>query len=549
MFLFFSGVNPEVKCFFGSIRRWCQDSPLVSVFGAWGVVAGAIREIRYHHQVSRFEAMKKICDSCGKENHERAKFCTSCGKSLASGTPMPGPSPLVEASSVSAPKPTPMRAPKPLMGPEANKPLSGPAAHNAATMFAEAGLNSSAPRPVATPAPFSAMKEPPLASAASLPTMFAPPEDAPAPRSTGGIAAFKPDGSQVKLGEKLVVRAAVPTKAPKPITYDPTAATPAMPVPTPRPIVPRHDPAAMTLPVSDDPNETPAHMETLPSPDELEPAPTMMSPAPIRSQAPAAETTPCPRCATPIQIGFIFCGRCGFDMRTHTPLTAPIDDVATPESQKGPVPDLVLLTPDGQESNRFALAFGDVTVGRASSAEISCPENFFLSEQHSTFSWDGQRLVIRDLQSFNGTFIKLKEETQLSNNDYLCIGQQFLRFELCEIVPSPSQANDGTYRHGAPLPEMGARLILIGMGGLEFDVYYLRNEETTVGRVSGDIIFSKDNFISRAHAKIIARDGVFYLSDLGSSNGTFLQIRGEIDLGDSELLLMGDQLFRIEMPR
>ena len=51
-------------------------------------------------------------------------------------------------------------------------------------------------------------------------------------------------------------------------------------------------------------------------------------------------------------------------MRTYTPpVPAPVDDVATPESQKGPVPDLVLLTPDGQESNRFALAFGDFKRG------------------------------------------------------------------------------------------------------------------------------------------------------------------------------------------
>jgi pSer/pThr/pTyr-binding forkhead associated (FHA) protein len=493
--------------------------------------------------------MKKVCDSCGKENHERAKFCTSCGKGLASvATPMPGPSPLVEAPSASSPKPTPMRAPKPLMPPEASKPMAPPVAHSAPTMFADGGLNNSAPRPLTTPVPFSSGKEAPLTSSASLPTMFAPPEDAPAPRGTsGGVAAFKPEASSVKPGEKLVVRAALPIKTPKPANYDPSAATPAMPAPTPRPVISRNDPAAMTLPANDDPNETPAQVETLPSPDEAASTPPMPNPAPIRALAP--DTTPCPRCATPIQVGFIFCGRCGFDMRTHTPSAPLVDDVATPESQKGPVPDLVLLTPDGQESNRFTLAFGDITVGRSDTSDIPCPENFFLSEQHSIFSWDGQRLLLRDLQSFNGTFIKLKEEVPLSNNDCLCIGQQFLRFELCEIVPSPSQANDGTYRHGAPLPGMGARLILIGMGGLEFDTYYLRNDETTVGRVSGDIIFSKDNFISRAHAKITARDGVFYLSDLGSSNGTFLQIRGEIELGEGELLLMGDQLFRIEMPR
>jgi pSer/pThr/pTyr-binding forkhead associated (FHA) protein len=488
--------------------------------------------------------MKKTCSSCGKENHDRAKFCTSCGKSLGGGTPLPGPSPLEvsnpPAAMTPAPKPTPMRAPKPVMTSDTPAPQ-----HSAPTMFAAEGL-ASAPRPlpipappIATPAPFAAKD--PSNSGSSLPTMFAPPETS-QKNTAGGLAAFKPETSQVKVAEKLVVRGATPTKAPKPTpaSFDPSAATPPMPAPAPvRANAPRHDPAAMTLPANDEPS----HVSTLPSPDEA--PPTLMSPPQTSSGA-----TPCPNCSTPIQAGFIFCGRCGFDMRTYSPPPAmPVDDVATPASQKGPVPDLVLLTPDGQESNRFALAFGDVTVGRASTAEIPCPENFFLSELHGTFSWDGGRLVIRDLGSFNGTFIKVKQELPLVHNDCICIGQQFLRFEVCEIVPSPSQAPDGTYRHGAPLPGVGARLILIGMGGLEFDVYYLRNEETIVGRVNGDIIFSKDNFISRSHAKIISRDGAFYIADMGSSNGTFLQIREETELVEGDLLLMGDQLFRIEMPR
>lgn len=528
---------------------------------------------------------KKNCDSCGKENHERAKFCTSCGKSLGTGASPTGGIPL-EASNPGAPKPTPMRAPKPILhnAPEAAKP-----APNAPTMFAAEGLNV-APRAgaVATPAPFSALKESPqpsgpsTSSPANTPTMFA--SDAPLPqppaRTSGGIPS-----AQVKIAEKLVVRTPVPTKAPKPTPqpgYDPMAATPPMPAQSPR-ITPRNDPAAMTLPANDGVSgDPPAYMATLPAPDEMDangdgaptaydPGPRGISPslkatvpraAPVNASpvaappvaavpvaTPAGAATPCPRCATPIPAGFIFCGRCGFDMRTYTPPVSQPDDVPTPESQKGPVPDLVLLTPDGQECNRFALAFGDATVGRGANADISCPENLFLSERHSTFSWDGQRLLLRDLDSFNGTFIKIKGEIQLQNGDYLCIGQQFLRFELCEIVPSPSQSSDGTFRHGAPLPDIGARLILVGMGGLDFDVFYLRYEETTVGRVNGDIIFSKDNFISRSHAKIISREGNFFLSDLGSSNGTFLQIRGETELGHSELLLMGDQLFRIELPR
>jgi hypothetical protein len=36
------------------------------------------------------------------------------------------------------------------------------------------------------------------------------------------------------------------------------------------------------------------------------------------------------------------------------------------------------------------------------------------------------------------------------------------------------------------------------------------------------------------------------LTDVGSSNGTFLRIRGERRIASGELLLMGQQLFRLQ---
>jgi hypothetical protein len=71
--------------------------------------------------------------------------------------------------------------------------------------------------------------------------------------------------------------------------------------------------------------------------------------------------------------------------------------------------------------------------------------------------------------------------------------------------------------------------------------------ETVLGRESGDVVFTEDPFLSRRHAAIraLGRDGnlvpapaasakpeiaKFALVDLGSSNGTFLRIRNEIEL-------------------
>jgi pSer/pThr/pTyr-binding forkhead associated (FHA) protein len=78
-----------------------------------------------------------------------------------------------------------------------------------------------------------------------------------------------------------------------------------------------------------------------------------------------------------------------------------------------------------------------------------------------------------------------------------------------------------------------------------------------LGRESGDIVFTDDPFLSRRHAVIrFERDangqipGVgprFSLGDLGSSNGTFLQIREEVRLKDGDHFRIGQQLFRIDL--
>ena len=41
------------------------------------------------------------------------------------------------------------------------------------------------------------------------------------------------------------------------------------------------------------------------------------------------------------------------------------------------------------------------------------------------------------------------------------------------------------------------------------------------------------------------RDGRVYLTDLGSSNGTFLRVRDNKPVPTGSLLLMGQQLFRV----
>ena len=87
------------------------------------------------------------------------------------------------------------------------------------------------------------------------------------------------------------------------------------------------------------------------------------------------------------------------------------------------------------------------------------------------------------------------------------------------------------------------------MEGVTRDVFHVRKLETVIGRESGDIVFTDDPFLSRRHAIVrVDREKKQYsLADLGSSNGTFVQVRGEVSIKSGDQFRIGQQLFRIEL--
>ena len=74
-----------------------------------------------------------------------------------------------------------------------------------------------------------------------------------------------------------------------------------------------------------------------------------------------------------------------------------------------------------------------VSVGRESN-DINFPDDPFISGRHATMqaieSPEGPRLVITDLGSKNGTFLRIGDESPLLHGDYVFIGQQLLRVEI-----------------------------------------------------------------------------------------------------------------------
>jgi pSer/pThr/pTyr-binding forkhead associated (FHA) protein len=74
------------------------------------------------------------------------------------------------------------------------------------------------------------------------------------------------------------------------------------------------------------------------------------------------------------------------------------------------------------------------------------------------------------------------------------------------------------------------------------------SDEMTIGRAAGCAVSIDDPLISQLHARLFRRDGQYFIEDLGSTNGTFLnrkKVGGPIPVAVNDRLSMGDTVVEI----
>jgi pSer/pThr/pTyr-binding forkhead associated (FHA) protein len=91
------------------------------------------------------------------------------------------------------------------------------------------------------------------------------------------------------------------------------------------------------------------------------------------------------------------------------------------------------------------------------------------------------------------------------------------------------------------IAEKGAALVIRSGGGRVGESFPLERDRMTIGRRPDSDVFLDDVTVSRDHALLVRRNGEFYLDDLGSLNGTYVN-RRRIEshrLADSDELQVG----------
>ncbi|SDZ79039.1 FHA domain-containing protein [Microbulbifer marinus] len=154
-----------------------------------------------------------------------------------------------------------------------------------------------------------------------------------------------------------------------------------------------------------------------------------------------------------------------------------------------------------------------VTIGRAASCDLTIADDS-VAKLHAEIAVEGDSLTLHNLSGsgqilLNGKPVKTRSEIRL--NDQLQIGGRVLKVvdpkvtKLRSAAPASSVAWALRANHPA-------------IAGKVFPV----KETTVVGRSDEcDITFSLSH-LSRRHARLEVREGLLFVTDLGSANGTYL---------------------------
>jgi pSer/pThr/pTyr-binding forkhead associated (FHA) protein len=267
----------------------------------------------------------------------------------------------------------------------------------------------------------------------------------------------------------------------------------------------------------------------------------------------------CPQCGHKSPAGPKFCASCGYN------LSALRGGGSVPAAAREPAPavggggaaaiapgggtgipvTLVALRADGTEAGSYRMPDAPtVTLGRDTGSIFA--GDSYLSPRHATFTRRSGQVSIKDEGSLNGVYLKLRpnEPWALEFGDIMRIGQEIIRLEA---LKGQGTSPDGVERFGSPARGYIGRLALVIGRDTTGNAFPIPERGVHCGRERGDILFSEDGYVSGLHCRIAkGSDGKIHLTDVGSSNGTFVRLRAEKSLHSGDVLLMGQQLFRVD---
>ena len=263
-----------------------------------------------------------------------------------------------------------------------------------------------------------------------------------------------------------------------------------------------------------------------------------------------------------------------FDSGAFTDLVAP----PTSSKAAGRTGGRLVCLTDGRE---YTIGERALTLGREAGADVVVAGHD-VSRQHAEIRPDPEGYILID-SSVNGTYVngeRIGKTRRLSRADVIRIGNDEFRFyadspqlsgksaprvQAVEIPPGQPPAGaaerlsdtlHGTsvaelQRHKTPPSPSAAPLasFLFRSGAMKGQRLPIKVPVANIGRGDYNDVVIADPSVSTMHAKLQRREAIWILTDLGSTNGTFVEgepLTGELPLGPGTTIRFGDVLTLFE---
>lgn len=196
----------------------------------------------------------------------------------------------------------------------------------------------------------------------------------------------------------------------------------------------------------------------------------------------------------------------------------------------------------------FVVGVGDepIDIGRLA-GDICFEGDAYLSPLHARFEIIDDTLMVTDLDSVNGVWLRVRGEAEIEAGDVFLCGQQVIRLDVRRKTPTAGPA-DGTARIGAASSGTGLALAVLDVDAEVATQYRVPSAGCRLGRQLADVVFTDDAFMSGTHALVQPRGASALLRDLDSRNGVWIRLAASTALSIGDAVMLGRTVLRVGQP-
>ncbi len=200
---------------------------------------------------------------------------------------------------------------------------------------------------------------------------------------------------------------------------------------------------------------------------------------------------------------------------------------------------VLLVTKDKKQVGKVAITGNSFVIGRAKDCSLPLDESL-ASRQHAEIVFESGVFSVRDRGSRNGTSVngeKVAGRRELKDGDEIEIGATRLKF-IWDRSRQDEEADEDKTRV-ASIADLGKKSpgqqvvekkdkgnlqvkLRVIDGPLQGGVFRDWESPLTIGRALDNHVVLLDDAVSIAHAQVVQEGELYFIVDLNSSNGTFL---------------------------